>query len=459
MDRLIGSGRPNDMSPFIKAMFESASVPVMLRCIVAEVLFDPASLTDEKKQALRKRFSARLELLDVAPHNSVIAVPARGNGEVLNKPIILYPFFGSHFVPPLKVGEHTWAVFETQETRELGYWMSRIAENRLVEDPNFTHSDRRFLAVGRASLKEKAGADPIGDTSPGFPNGMGIPETFTLPQDTGKNAYDELDETADASKLHVTEPVPRYRKRPGDFVIAGSNNTLISLGIDRAAAPADLGLDGSVEGLPEGDQVENAGTVEIVVGRGQSEVTAPPTVKNTRGLLETDKNPFASSTTENTQEGDLDYATDLSRISVSMSTAADALLGVFDKLPNVKTASAVTAPAIVMKSDQLRFVARQDVKIIVAPPDADVDDVTKLDKFASFVITTTGDIVFAPARDGAVKLGGSDADRAILCTDQPVTLVDGQVVSPPLATTMGGLIGTGVNGLGTFSTKVLVKGD
>ena len=60
------------------------------------------------------------------------------------------------------------------------------------------------------------------------------------------------------AKLVTYESVPRFRKRPGDIALEGSNNTLIVLGTDRK------------DDLKKTDFKESAGTIDIVAGRGQS---------------------------------------------------------------------------------------------------------------------------------------------------------------------------------------------
>ena len=64
-----------------------------------------------------------------------------------------------------------------------------------------------------------------------------------------------------------------------------------------------------------------------------------------------------------------------------------------------------------------------------------------------------------------IKLGGDDADKAILCTDNLAPgaagkpIVKDGVVSykPGLISTGADLIGTGKPKQGTFATKILVK--
>ena len=456
-----GLGRANDITDIVNGE-NTYSFPLMVRFVVSEVITDSIGLTDEKKRELRKRFNSTLEFLDDAPNNSVIAKPVRGGSEKLSYPILLYPFF-SHINFPLKVGEHVWAMFEFVNDRSLGYWMSRIVEPKTVNDVNYTHADRKYQSGFKKSLKEKVGAEEFDDV-PDFLNGLGYPSSYTLEQSGGENAYDELQKIADASKVHTYEPVPRFRKRPGDHIIEGSNNTLIVLGQDRGSEPSTIGIDGNTISLPESDQSTGAGSIDMVVGRGSSPSTAPLVIQNTRKQFETNKEPQRfGDEVANITEGDPDFINDLSRILITMSTLPDERLGFVPSFPNLFPTSGDNEPhpAIITKSDQIRIVARRDIRIVVAPPDGDANG--DVGNFASIVIKQNGDIVFSPSENGVIKLGGDGADRAILCTDTAV--VDpqqqppgGRVTAAPIETTAAGKIGVGGGNLGTFSSKVLVVG-
>jgi hypothetical protein len=353
-------------------------------------------------------------------------------------------------------------MFELADNRDLGYWLSRIVAPRHVEDANYTHDDRRWQVGLQPSLKEKAGQAPPADPTPSFRNGLGIPETFSLTQLGPRNAYDVLDEESDAAQAHIRESVPRFRKRPGDAVLEGSHNTLIVLGQDRRSAPVTLDGEGNTVGLPESDQSLSSGAIDIVAGRGTVPATAPLVIENTRGEIETDKNPVATGAgPEVITEGDPNFAHDLSRIFVAMSTLPDRNLGI-EGLPNVQDEDDVDdpVPAVITKSDSIRIVARKDIRIIVAPAGVgeDPDDA----EFASIVIKRSGDIIFSPSDTGVIRLGGEDADRAILCTDVPVVgggeaVPGGRVVSAPIETTAAGKVGVGSGNLGTFATKILVR--
>ena len=92
----------------------------------------------------------------------------------------------------------------------------------------------------------------------------------------------------------------------------------------------------------------------------------------------------------------------------------------------------------------------------------EVEDTTQ---WASITIRRNGDIIFKPSDKGLIKLGGDDADKAILCTDNLAPGAAGKPIvkngkvsfKPGIISTGADLIGTGKPKQGTFATKILVK--
>jgi hypothetical protein len=123
----------------------------------------------------------------------------------------------------------------------------------------------------------------------------------------------------------IREDVPEFVKRVGDYVVQGSNNSMMILGTDRAASgPADhsTGL-GHAKAAGSG---KGTGVVHHIAGRKSS-------------------NP------------DLDK--DMSYLYLAMKTEADKNL----KTDNVEGNSG-TGPAAIVKSDMIRLVVRKDIKIV-----------------------------------------------------------------------------------------------
>jgi hypothetical protein len=453
---LVATGKFGQVASHEAAMgaFGSGSPPSFSRAIVKEVIFDPSILDDDRKEEIIHELKvSNLSYLNRLPRNTIIAELVRDGKNVNVVPQFFFPFFPSHMSLPVKAGEHVWVMFENQTPQEKsddhGFWLCKITEPRDVDDDNYTHADRKFDQSLDPSAKDLAGgATPV----PGFNNGAIVkisgnynqdPETGSVSGD--EKAYEKIITETDAGKITDFEPVPRFTKRPGDHVLEGSNNTLISLGTDRTGPAAETVSSPKgkrVKGKPVKDaQGPGVGTIDIVTGRGQKKTKAPE-IKNTLGNKETDK----SIDKEIPNEGDPDFDSDLSRVYVSMKTDVDTNFNV-----HIKGFTSVTpGPSTVVKSDHVRIIARQSIRFMVQPkfdsPESDC---------GAIVINANGDVVFIPSSKGIVKLGGDDANLAILGQPEGATNSAGTVSAPPIISTIGSSVGTeGVNG--AFATKVMM---
>lgn len=465
----------------IKSKYDSDPVggqPHYVRMVVIEVISDPSVIDQAKLSYWEHTLNvSNIEYASVAPRNSIIARRVLGNNSPASgKTMVMYPFFPPSFAFPAKPGEHVWTIFENPDAKvnELGYWMCRIVGPHFVEDVNHTHADRQFDPSFVPSISDVfEGKD---DPKYEFPNGVvnekdgerfAIGATASL--DGDEKAYETLLKDTDASKQIKFEPVPRYKKRPSDTALEGSNNTLIVLGTERNGPVSDYTPDPEKGKIPKkfADDPENdegTGIIDIVVGRGQTERTGGKKVKNSIDKKELGKSK--KDLVEN--EGDVDLKNDRSRILVAQTTHGDKNFKI-DTVVKKHTSKKEVKDAkdgngyITLKSDKLRFVARQDIVFLVTGAletdengnvkDPDVDP----DKCASVIIRTNGDIIFTPSKEGILKLGGDDADKAILCTTVNNKGVGGTVTASPIVDTMAGSQG-GSDGLnGTFSSKILVK--
>jgi len=316
---------------------------------------------------------------------------------------IFYPFF-SHMSMPVKAGEQVFV----QDNGVIGYWFTRKVSDSVAEDPNYTHNDRSNYSS--TFIKNELSTGTVNPVAKLFPDDgfAGI-------------SYGEVVGLAETTQSEfVGEAVPRYSTVSSDFSLQGSNNSLIVLG-----SSATLGQSSTTSGL-----------IDIVVGRGQSSSTAPQaSYLNARRYLETDK-----TAQQNLNEGSLDLINDLSRIHVSMNMNPDAS---FDSSFGEDTGS---GPSVVIKTNKVRVFAREDIKISVGNDE----------NSAGIIIKSTGDIVIIPSPTGLVKIGGDDADKAILCQEAITT--EGFVVAPSIISTAGGLIGAPDRPrTGVFASKILVK--
>ena len=383
------------------------------RALVIDIISDPSFLSEDILASLSAGIPGGVTSLRRAPRNSLVVKIITGTGSsVQSGNILCYPFFSPHFVTPVKPGEHVWVLNESPEgPSDHAFWLSRISEADFLDDVNFTHPERKFdLYVDKVTvngtLATAAGDDTSSDETQPFDGLKDVgkvpgPPAFTDgPIDDNNadptvaveadgqlyNAYDLIDQFATGRATSFREIVPRYTKRPGDLVLQGSNNALICLGQDRGWTP---------ENRPDGVPNSNAsvtpeafsGTVDIVVGRGRfyentqpdqdaTEVpdTQPRAILNTRGYLELDKNPATFTRDQargsiewnrldRPQEGDPDFLTDASRIYVSMNTDADKGFGINPEIVTPLFEGELAAPVgpfVVLKSDELRLVARKE---------------------------------------------------------------------------------------------------
>lgn len=445
---------------------------VFKRAVVTEVLYDLSWYSEEEWEELAALVSAP-DQLKIAPRNSIIARIITGGGDGrqpdAEEPIpegeepppneqpepaedgedageqgtvglLCYPFFPPHLCFPVKPGEQVWVVQDSPDIpTSVAYWVCRIPEPNHIDDINYTHSDRKLVgsledltasqqaeASNEFPMSQMATQDAppdITDFTFGFPNGPDqqfSPDTFTLKEEFG---YENIVVSAGASYQFTPEAVPRFTKRPGDFVIQGSNNTLICLGTERGWTHPDVDttqLSSIAGGTSDGAEYSNAtmsqelyekhletggyGAIDIVVGRGRysnpfmgngplvdPELTACRTIENVPPseedggrdpYVENNKNPTGvrpSPLSDNNRwdapaEGDPDFEHDAARIYVSMSSNPDAAFfigepgttmpSIFaedgEDILDIEADNVTSQPsAIVLKSDELRIIARK----------------------------------------------------------------------------------------------------
>jgi hypothetical protein len=496
--------------------------------VVLEVISDPKKITPEKilywKDVLKVGLSWSAKYLSapldenakdfprVFPRNTVIVQKKLSGETTLTPPTFALPFFPSHLSMPCKAGELVWVMYENPAAggEKIPYWMCSVVQPYFVEDVNHTHAP---MALRKSTLPKSAPADlkmPYqlrnGDISLIQKDGKFVDdkndllivsdEATKFLSSKNPDVFEQLIRVTDASRITSYESIPRFHKRPGDVVLEGSNNTLIALGTDRTGPLGNYVNSNYVTkketisvGLspnwPDEDYKQYAGSIDIVAGRGYSPQTGGTTdvevteISNPKNVIkkEIDKlNPPPS-------EGDPDLVNDRSRILISQKTSTDYNFNLEDYFLTTPGAPAnvVDTPSgdasIVIKSDKVRIIARSDISFIVtnfedkSPTDQDrikdeykneVEDTTQ---WASITIRRNGDIIFKPSDKGLIKLGGDDADKAILCTDNLSTDKSGKPIvkdgivkyKPGLISTGADLIGTGKPKQGTFATKILVK--
>ena len=388
--RAVGKATTANISEELRSIRTGGTPPVLQRAVVIEVISDPFSLTEEYLDNLSNTVS-NPEIIDIMPIGSIVAKLVNSNqGLDGSQNIILFPVFSSHFLMPINPGETVFVIFENYETTgaKMGFWLSRIHAQRSVEDINYTHLDRVFSGIlnpGNYSTSER-GNRPADSPVPDFPNGAGTSDTVTLqPTEDNPDPYDNIIANSTTYPLITPEAVPRWIKRPQEFVLQGANNALLVLGEDR---------NGSILGASGSNPIDikgRSGTVDIVVGRGryQSDPDTNPgdsdtsptscrTIVNSRNNLENNKAPFITNqnNTENINEGNPNPITDAARIYITQQsnvdlnylldgTSEDVQKYPSDAIPPVQPTA--TGPEeqynrsyVVSKADHIRIIARTD---------------------------------------------------------------------------------------------------
>lgn len=381
----------------------AAPPPTLQRAIVVDIIVDPNILTDDYKASLIETVN-NPDLVNLMSVNTIIAkIVSSNQGMGPSSNTILFPFYSSHIMMPISPGEQVYVIYEdfTGTGNQIGYWLNRVPGFGTIEDPNYVHLDRRYdrsIDTSTYSTREEAERD----VSPGpenFPNGGNTVDSLTLPvpeTNPTDNPYDLIFNQAPAAAFVTPEPVPRWKKRPQELVFQGANNALIMLGEDRNGPITGASGDNAIDITKEGGNPRQAGAIDIVTGRGRylpavgrnprggepdanppgSNSTAPLIIDNTRGFLETDKNPYRNQreTLTNLNEGNPDPIFDAARVYVVQQSRVDenyrlipgdgsGLIYPPECLPNEQPEAVNGTHGrsyVVNKADHIRIIARRE---------------------------------------------------------------------------------------------------
>lgn len=336
----------DDITSEIEGSRLVGDLPFLQKAVVVDILNDVEGLDSDKREEILSEI-ADPETFLRAPNNSIIGRITTRNQDLFDStPRIFWPY-NSQDAEPIMPGEEVFVFFVDQiSSDQIGYWWKRVTQPRDSEEPNFTHPDRKLRYYENLGTSERFN-NAAAEEKPGFDNGVFFKEERTL---SGNDAYNKIQKNSLVKDQVVNEPVARFKKRPGDKVLQGSNASRIVLGLDRVGPVAD-------PVRPE------TPAIDIVVGYGlPGTPTAPKTVQNTKNQLEVNKTPEKTNESSNPREGDPDFENDKTRLYASAKTNIDQHLniqiqGIVPSLPD--------SAALAGKSDQIRFVAREDVKITV----------------------------------------------------------------------------------------------
>lgn len=480
--KLVTDGNAGASALYSDAIARKQATPpqIMTRGVVIEIFHDTDMLTPTARENWKAAFKGRIQNPNALNGMRRNCLLVRELSQKDTGPLLLcLPLFDPYICIPFKPGEIVLLLREDAygAQDEIPFVLCRVPTQQQADDVNYTHDDRKYLptkldsdAVDSAAIQpddvqtqqaELAAKGRSTVNLENFDNGGPNSDSFTFGRK--KQMFDIVWRKAVASEGCILEPVPRFRKLPGDQTLQGSNNNLINFTIDRQNLSHD-----EVLGLQRG-------AIDIVVGRGftpellLNEKTAPNVVFNTRNAVEVDKTPHFRQKEDVVTEGDPDFTNDPSRIYIAMKSDVDKRFGIdikhIDEAPPIpperKINEEVNKPGIVLKTTQLRLIGREDVKI-----QADNGD----GNGAAIVLKANGDIILVPGPQGHIMLGGTDAGIAPLCSTaakvggNAVTTIDPRAVDEASieASTITDTA-TGVHGIkgqpttGQFATKVLMK--
>jgi hypothetical protein len=473
-------------------------LPTFIRVVALEVISDPDTISPEKILYWENILGvSNSKYANILPRNTIIGQRILDGISTVDRTMFMFPFFPSHLALPCKPGEMFWAMIENPNAGhiDMAYWICRITEPHFVDDVNHTHHARQldssFVPSIRKSIEKTD--QPIYELRNGKTDKdttgarRVVPDSEIIPSEN-EDIFEKIITLSDAAQMMQYESVPRFRKRPGDIVLEGSNNSLIVLGTDRTGPVANYVNSDLGHGLIPINSNEDvaltsgfAGSIDMVVGRGTTNITGGNEASTVSMNLENHviKKELGKSSKELVSgEGDPDFFDDRSRILLSQRTMVNESFELDDS--NIPKDNLDGDAAIAIKSDKIRIIARSDISLIVKGYEETNESSTNKNSYktensdnsmwASITIYANGDIVFSPSDKGVIKLGGPDANKAVLCTSQPAKNNEGKVKSLPIATTAGGFVGTAqgnvdneaiakkkIPDMGTFSTKVLIK--
>lgn len=373
---------------------ESDSNRSLYKGVVVEVVFDLGKFNDEVLTEMAEKLQiGDVDRLKNAPLNSCVVRLFGAGVNPTTESFVAYPMLPPHLSLPVKPGECVWIMSPTVSKPDQAdlYWFCKITANKNAEDSNYSHWPRGFVGSTTGEdvrTSDKAALAEKGTTKtrvvPGFLNDANGSEVLQEkdPDTVKKNPFDELIQNSESYKNVVIEPIPQYTKRPGDLVIQGSNNTLISLGQDRGwyATSTSQQIKSSETSSASETASEKTGTIDIVAGRARYmpatamnansdgddfDRTATRIVENTRGDIEKLKNPAQLSLTRNNSGGDPDMVYDASRILASMKTSGDKNFGVGQQSIatgfETQLSDVDDSAYVVLKSDEVRIIARKQL--------------------------------------------------------------------------------------------------
>lgn len=398
------------------------------KALVHQVISNNNEIDDNLAEEIKTLTNINIKLASQAPNNSIICsfLKSEIDGAGTDGQVLSVPFFSSHMQQPVKPGEIVWIYNANRNssnpTNEITYyWMSRVHGTNISEDANFSHFFRDF-SLGNEDTSEPDALQKIKQvqvfSSP--KNDLG---TFTnegedaVNEDNNIEVQDKFEpmtilDNEDAGSLlenssqftysHTLEPIPRYTKKPGDFLIQGSNNNVIRMSSGDVTnsflefeTPAINTANTASDSILASKSDLQSGNIDIFVGNARynnilynkldSERQYSthisdlgfPVVKNESDLFAYEnakdlRQYVKGGNIRNPKEGDSDFINDASRIYLSsrdnindkLNIREDNLQEDYDIANSVKKQVEFESDlsCAVVKSDQIRIVARNNIQ-------------------------------------------------------------------------------------------------
>jgi len=334
------------------------------------------------------------ELVSIMPRNSILAINISNEDRLdKTKAEVFFPFFPQHLSLPVKAGEHVWCFYENINGKKIGYWVSRKSATLPVDDLNYTHLDRNVLINTAVGILKSKTSSRNKETA--------LTELFkTFPN--ASNSINKKSKTLNELEYDdILNNSKSYREEFVGQAVPRYNKKC-----------SDLVLQGSNNTLitMTHDGLPNSGKISIIAGRSLNNI---PVVKNKRDKF------------KNYEHEEIDKSKDI-LVTENISVIN---LGQFENNMNAASIEVSETGRIEIKNKS----------------------------GAAIILDQNGDVIIQPSVTGLLKLGGEDADQAILGT-RGTESVPGNVLAPAIISTMGGALGVpGSLPTGAFATKILVK--
>lgn len=315
-------------------------------------------ITDYQKLTQAELNSINVNLLNPqfltnCPSGTIIGIPIDGNSN--NQKKVYYPVL-SHINLPIKSGERAWAF--DQNMFLVSYWISRKVQNTSAEDLNFTHDDRARLYPGLLNN----------------PNGRKINTSQFYDANMSAVSLKKVrTNSLSRKKEFIGEPTPTVASKSTDLTLQGSNGTVINF---------------SNRG------VQKSATIEISAGFATEDKNLE-ILKNVENYDEVIKpSPTIDLSTE-----------DASKITISQLFNPDS----YYSLPGDDTGE---QPSIAIKTDVVRILSKDNLKIVAGPSNAQ----------STIHIKSDGNIVISPSN--LIKLSGEADNQPYIRYDEFNRIID-----------------------------------